>query len=111
MTGTDQRLSADELRGLFLFEDLTPDQLDWVAANGDVANKVGTYSLAGGATEIAIHEAGHTAFGLADDEAAQPLLEPRGLRDDQRHRRDADDQRADEGDDLQRPAGDGHEGL
>jgi hypothetical protein len=28
---------------------------------------VGTYSLAGGATEIAIHEMGHTAFHLADE--------------------------------------------
>jgi len=28
---------------------------------------VGTYSLAAGATEIAIHETGHTAYGLADE--------------------------------------------
>ena len=34
---------------------------------GGSGGSVGTYSLAGGATEIAIHEAGHTAFGLADE--------------------------------------------
>lgn len=34
---------------------------------GGAGGSVGTYSLAGGATEIAIHEAGHTAFGLADE--------------------------------------------
>ena len=39
----------------------------------------------------------HVVVGLPDDEAAQPFLEPGGLRDDDRHRRDADDQRADEG--------------
>jgi signal transduction histidine kinase len=30
------RLTPDELRELFLFENLTPDQLEWVAGNGDV---------------------------------------------------------------------------
>ena len=34
---------------------------------GGAGGSIGTYSLAGGATEIAIHEAGHTAFGLADE--------------------------------------------
>lgn len=34
---------------------------------GGAGGAIGTYSLAGGATEIAIHEAGHTAFGLADE--------------------------------------------
>ena len=34
---------------------------------GGAGGSVGTYSLAGGATEIAIHEMGHTAFGLADE--------------------------------------------
>ena len=34
---------------------------------GGSGGSVGTYSLAGGATEIAIHEIGHTAFGLADE--------------------------------------------
>ena len=34
---------------------------------GGSGGGVGTYSLANGATEIAIHEMGHTAFGLADD--------------------------------------------
>lgn len=34
---------------------------------GGSGGGVGTYSLAGGATEIAIHESGHTAFGLADE--------------------------------------------
>ena len=32
----DAQLSPDELRELFLFEELTAEQLDWVAANGDV---------------------------------------------------------------------------
>src|SRR5215212_6394917 len=36
---------------------------------GGSGGAVGTYSLAGGATEIAIHEMGHTAFGLADEYA------------------------------------------
>lgn len=36
---------------------------------GGSGGSVGTYSLAGGATEIAIHEAGHTAYGLADEYA------------------------------------------
>lgn len=34
---------------------------------GGSGGSVGTYSLAGGATEIAIHELGHTAYGLADE--------------------------------------------
>lgn len=34
---------------------------------GGSGGAVGTYSLASGATEIAIHEMGHTAFGLADE--------------------------------------------
>jgi hypothetical protein len=34
---------------------------------GGSGGSVGTYSLAGGATEIAVHEMGHTAFGLADE--------------------------------------------
>ena len=34
---------------------------------GGSGGSVGTYSLAGGATEIAIHEMGHTAFHLADE--------------------------------------------
>ncbi len=38
MTTTPQRLSADELRELFLFADLDPEQLAWVAANGDVVD-------------------------------------------------------------------------
>ncbi len=36
MTTTDARLTPEELRELFLFENLAPDQLDWVADNGDV---------------------------------------------------------------------------
>src|SRR5215212_6216977 len=36
MTQTPARLSHDELRELFLFENLTDEQLDWVASNGDV---------------------------------------------------------------------------
>ena len=32
------RLAPQELRGLFLFEDLTGDQLAWVAENGDVVD-------------------------------------------------------------------------
>ncbi|HEY0127129.1 MAG TPA: ATP-binding protein [Blastococcus sp.] len=38
MTSTHQRLSPDELRGLFLFEDLDEEQLAWVAGNGDVVD-------------------------------------------------------------------------
>jgi hypothetical protein len=34
---------------------------------GGSGGGVGTYSMAGGATEIAIHEMGHTAYGLADE--------------------------------------------
>ena len=34
---------------------------------GGSGGSIGTYSLAGGATEIAIHEMGHTAYGLADE--------------------------------------------
>ncbi|WP_371501180.1 M64 family metallopeptidase [Kitasatospora sp. NBC_00374] len=34
---------------------------------GGSGGSVGTYSLAGGATEIAVHEIGHTAYGLADE--------------------------------------------
>ena len=37
------------------------------AVYGGSGGSVGTYSLAAGATEIAIHEAGHTAYGLADE--------------------------------------------
>lgn len=36
---------------------------------GGSGGSIGTYSLAGGATEIAVHEMGHTAFGLADEYA------------------------------------------
>jgi signal transduction histidine kinase len=36
MTAAEQRLTPEELRGLFLFEDLTDGQLAWVADNGDV---------------------------------------------------------------------------
>jgi hypothetical protein len=36
---------------------------------GGSGGSVGTYSLAGGATEIALHELGHTAYGLADEYA------------------------------------------
>jgi len=38
MTTTEQRLTLDELRGLFLFEDLSDDQLAWVADNGDIVD-------------------------------------------------------------------------
>jgi signal transduction histidine kinase len=36
MTAAEVRLTADDLRALFLFENLTDGQLEWVAANGDV---------------------------------------------------------------------------
>jgi hypothetical protein len=36
---------------------------------GGSGGSVGTFSLAAGASEIAIHEMGHTAFGLADEYA------------------------------------------
>ena len=35
----EQRLSADELRELFLFEDLDDDQLAWVSGNGDLVDR------------------------------------------------------------------------
>ncbi|UOY02291.1 ATP-binding protein [Blastococcus sp. PRF04-17] len=38
MTAPGRRLTPDELRELFLFEDLDDDQLGWVAANGDVVD-------------------------------------------------------------------------
>jgi signal transduction histidine kinase len=38
MTTTQERLTPDELRGLFLFENLDGDQLAWVAENGDVVD-------------------------------------------------------------------------
>ena len=54
---------------------------------GGSGGAVAVYSLAGGATEIALHEIGHTAFGLADeypyyaggnepDRAHHPPVEP-----------------------------------
>ena len=36
MTTASDRLGRDELRTLFLFEDLDDEQLDWVSAHGDV---------------------------------------------------------------------------
>jgi signal transduction histidine kinase len=39
MTTTERRLSPQELRGLFLFEDLDDGQLAWVAHNGDVVDR------------------------------------------------------------------------
>ena len=39
MTATEQRLTPDELRGLFLFEDLDEEQLAWVSDNGDVVDR------------------------------------------------------------------------
>ncbi|MCU1670059.1 MAG: histidine kinase [Blastococcus sp.] len=38
MTTTEHRLGPEELRELFLFENLTEAQLEWVAANGDVVD-------------------------------------------------------------------------
>jgi signal transduction histidine kinase len=38
MTTAERRLTPDELRGLFLFEDLDEQQLAWVADNGDVVD-------------------------------------------------------------------------
>jgi len=38
MTPTERRVAPDELRGLFLFEDLDDGQLAWVAGNGDVVD-------------------------------------------------------------------------
>ena len=38
MTTTERRLGPAELRELFLFENLTDDQLEWVAGNGDVVD-------------------------------------------------------------------------
>ncbi|MET0765110.1 MAG: ATP-binding protein [Blastococcus sp.] len=39
MTTAERRLTAEELRGLFLFEDLDDGQLAWVADNGDVVDR------------------------------------------------------------------------
>jgi signal transduction histidine kinase len=39
MTVTERRLTPDELRGLFLFEDLDEEQLAWVSDNGDVVDR------------------------------------------------------------------------
>jgi signal transduction histidine kinase len=39
MTQAPERLSPEELRELFLFENLTPEQLDWVSANADVVDR------------------------------------------------------------------------
>jgi signal transduction histidine kinase len=39
MTATERRLTPDELRGLFLFEDLDEEQLAWVSDNGDVVDR------------------------------------------------------------------------
>ena len=36
------RCSPEELRGLFLFEHLDADQLEWVSANGDVVDCEGS---------------------------------------------------------------------
>jgi CRP-like cAMP-binding protein len=38
LTDTERRLTPAELRDLFLFEDLTHEQLDWIASNGDVVD-------------------------------------------------------------------------
>ena len=47
----------------------------------------------------------HVVVGLPHDEAAQPLLEPGRLSDDDRHRRRADDEGAEDGDNLERSSG------
>jgi signal transduction histidine kinase len=47
MTTTERRLAPDELRKLFLFEDLDEDQLAWVAENGDVVDR-------GAGTEVSV---------------------------------------------------------
>ena len=47
------------------------------------------------------HGAVHVLLRLTLDEPAQPVAEPRRLRRDQRERDDADEQRPDEGHDLQ----------
>jgi signal transduction histidine kinase len=39
MTVTERRLTPDELRGLFLFEDLDDEQLAWVSDNGNVVDR------------------------------------------------------------------------
>ena len=50
----------------------------------------------------------HVVVSLPDDEAAQPFLEPGGLRHDDGHRSEADNQRAEERDDLDELACDRH---
>jgi len=50
----------------------------------------------------------HVVVGLADDEAAEPFLEPGGLGDDHRRRRHADDEGAEKGDHLERASRERH---
>jgi hypothetical protein len=51
----------------------------------------------------------HVIVRLPDDEAAQPFLEPGGLCNDDRHRRDADNQGANERDNLQGSSSNRHQ--
>src|SRR3954470_21435089 len=64
MTTTGQRLTPDELQGLFLFEALDDDQLAWVADNGDVVDRAA-------GTEVSVEG----AFGGGPAECFFVLLE------------------------------------
>jgi hypothetical protein len=55
-----------------------------------------------------VQTAVHVVVSLPHNEAAQPFLEPGRLRHDDRHRRNTDDEGADEGDDLQEFPSDRH---
>jgi signal transduction histidine kinase len=60
MTDAAVRLAPDELRALFLFENLTDEQLGWVAANGDVVE-------CGAGTEVSVEgEPAECFFVLLD---------------------------------------------
>jgi IgA Peptidase M64 len=77
----DARFGENGLRRLLVCEELTALQVATaqvpeftvvlVVVNSDIyggsGGSVGVFSLASGATEIAIHEMGHSAFGLADE--------------------------------------------
>ena len=72
--GMARLLTCDIATALLVAADQVPEfTVCLMAVNsaiyGGSGGSVGTFSLANGALEIAIHEMGHTAFGLADEYA------------------------------------------
>lgn len=70
--GIRRRLVCNELTALTVATSHVPEHsLVMVVVNstidGGSGGSIATYSLAPGATEIALHEAGHTVYGLADE--------------------------------------------